>query len=131
MHYLFLFIFSNSNVPDSKHSEVQFVLGISASSKSSSEDHSSPSEIRVRRYRKKLGSATNEVGGNKIFTLILTPFIHYTSRDCFRCALFGLQNTIDQKRSNFAQEDSSTFSENTFIKKIRIYYDECAFLMLY
>ena len=59
-----LMIFSNLTFLDTKQSGVQLVLGISASSVSRLEDHSSPSESGVKRYSKKPRSFSNEVSIN-------------------------------------------------------------------
>ena len=57
-------IFSNLTFLDRKQSGVQLVLGISASSVSRLEDHSSPSESGVKRYSTKPRSFSNEVSIN-------------------------------------------------------------------
>ena len=59
-----LMIFSNLTFLDRKQSGVQPVLGISASSVSRLEDHSSPSESGVKRYNKKPRSFSNEISIN-------------------------------------------------------------------
>ena len=56
-----LMIFSDLTFLDTKQSGVQLVLGISASSVSRLEDHSSRSESGVQRYSKKPRSFSNEV----------------------------------------------------------------------
>ena len=59
-----LMIFSNLTFLDTKQSGVQLVLGISASSVSRLEDHSSRSESGVKGYSKKPRSFSNEVSSN-------------------------------------------------------------------
>ena len=59
-----LMIFSNLTFLDTKHSGVQLVLGIIASSVSRLEDYSSRSESGVKRYSKKPRSFSNEVSIN-------------------------------------------------------------------
>ena len=106
-------IFSNLRFSDTKQQGASLTSESCSSSDSSSDDHSLPWEIGVRRYTEKLRSASNVVSGNNQLSIILIPLMHRKGQECLRRALIRPANHNDHKRPKLAEIDSSTYIENT------------------
>ena len=82
----------------------------SAFSVSSFKDHSSPSEIRDRSYRKKLRWTSIEVSRNNRLTKILRLFIYQTGRECLKVLCLSCKS--HRNRKLLLENESTVRSED-------------------